>query len=642
MTTTTTHGRTLMTVLALLCGVLAATLAALTPHPGAHAEGPAAETDYSRMILVLDSSGSMAEPAGSTTKIEAAKQALGTVVEGLPDEAYVGLRVYGATVFSREDKGACTDSQLVVGPGTDNRAELAAALETYEPYGETPIAHALREAARDIGGESSRSIVLVSDGIATCDPDPCVVAGELAEQGIDLQINVVGLAVDADARAQLRCIAAKGNGTYYDADDADDIVESLDLAAMRSLRQFALEGVPVEGGTESAPTPVQPGLWSDAIGTTDEEAERWFSYTRTMPGSTVRFGLTSLGGKKGTWDTALISASTAEGDGCGSDSGFKNINAGELLGVELLVGGSQGSEACAEAETVLVSVSRSLRGLGEAEAPFVLQVVEEPPVDADSPGSTESAPDQPFRAPKVTAATTEVAPGSSFGTAPEITDGVYEGAIVPGETQAFRIPVGYGQTLSARVRTPAASPSLYKHTGALGPYASLQLFSPMRGDAVARGEGIDPTGFAAASEPQVLTAQTPQVRYSNRDSSMLLGASLSGDYYVVLAADADADDEGYEMPYTLEVQVHDEEAGAPTYSEGEVLGLGGVEEVVAAAQDADSEAESEPAATEEKSPTGQDEAQGPGALTWLAAAGLGLVAVGCLVAAVVLVRRSRT
>ena len=46
------------------------------------------------------------------------------VVDGLPDEARVGLRVYGAEVFERTDPGACTDSQLVVPIGTDNRPEL--------------------------------------------------------------------------------------------------------------------------------------------------------------------------------------------------------------------------------------------------------------------------------------------------------------------------------------------------------------------------------------------------------------------------------------------------------------------------------------------------------------------------------------
>ena len=66
------------------------------------------------MMLVLGASGSMAEPAaGGQAKIDAAKSALTAVVDALPDEQPVGLRVYGATVFSASEPGACTDSQKV-------------------------------------------------------------------------------------------------------------------------------------------------------------------------------------------------------------------------------------------------------------------------------------------------------------------------------------------------------------------------------------------------------------------------------------------------------------------------------------------------------------------------------------------------
>ena len=310
-----------LSFLAALALLALGTALGVTPSHATDGSVTASDTDsdYARMILVLDSSGSMAEPAGGgATKIEAARQALGTVVDGLPDEAYVGLRVYGATVFSRDQKGACTDSQLVVDPATDNRDELRTALAQYEPYGETPIGFALRKAAGDIGGESTRSIVLVSDGIATCEPDPCVVAGELAQQGIDLQIDVVGLSVDAKARAQLRCVAAKGNGTYYDADDADDIVESLQTATDRALRPFDLDGTPLAGGSAVDPTPVDVGLWSDSVGTTSRDAERWFSYTRTIPGSTVRVGISSLGGDPEEWDTVKLATSTPDGDAAAS------------------------------------------------------------------------------------------------------------------------------------------------------------------------------------------------------------------------------------------------------------------------------------------------------------------------------------
>ena len=66
----------------------------------AHADG-----DAGRMVLVLDSSGSMKDPAqGGMTKIDAAKKSLTGVIQNLPVDAQVGLRVFGATV---ENRGTC-------------------------------------------------------------------------------------------------------------------------------------------------------------------------------------------------------------------------------------------------------------------------------------------------------------------------------------------------------------------------------------------------------------------------------------------------------------------------------------------------------------------------------------------------------
>lgn len=83
---------------------------------------PAAAATDGKLVLVLNSSGSMAQRIGGDSKISIAKHALNTVVDHLPTGAQVGLRVYGATVLKRSDTGACTDSQVVVPIGTDNRA----------------------------------------------------------------------------------------------------------------------------------------------------------------------------------------------------------------------------------------------------------------------------------------------------------------------------------------------------------------------------------------------------------------------------------------------------------------------------------------------------------------------------------------
>ena len=93
--------------------------------------------------------------------------------ELVPADQQVGLRVYGATVFDKDDAGACTDSQLQVPLGTDNQDAMRAAVAEYRPYGETPIGYALQEAGKDLGDSGRRNILLVSDGVPTCQPPPC-------------------------------------------------------------------------------------------------------------------------------------------------------------------------------------------------------------------------------------------------------------------------------------------------------------------------------------------------------------------------------------------------------------------------------------------------------------------------------------
>ena len=85
-----------------LVGLLLATavLVGLAPLP-AQAEDPV------RMVFVLDSSGSMKEKTpGGEVKIDAAKKALNQVVGQIPSNFAVGLRLFGAKVFSRDDKGS--------------------------------------------------------------------------------------------------------------------------------------------------------------------------------------------------------------------------------------------------------------------------------------------------------------------------------------------------------------------------------------------------------------------------------------------------------------------------------------------------------------------------------------------------------
>ena len=221
MTITTTICR-VITRLRSAAGLLS-TLAALTMlgAPPASADEPTAK-EPPKVELVLDVSGSMrAADIGGRSRISVAQQSFGEVVDALPAETQLGIRVLGASYPGTSKVLGCQDSQQIVPVGPVDRVEAKTAIATLRPTGWTPVGLALREAAKDLGtGETTRRIVLITDGEDTCSPpDPCEVARELAAQGTHLVVDTLGLTLDDKVRRQLTCIAAATGGTVHGGSD---------------------------------------------------------------------------------------------------------------------------------------------------------------------------------------------------------------------------------------------------------------------------------------------------------------------------------------------------------------------------------------------------------------------------------------
>jgi hypothetical protein len=202
------------------------------------------------MLLVLDASGSMLIDDGTgRPKIDAAKEALNTLVNALPDGAPVGLRVYGATVPNTDKVNGCRDTQLVAPIAPLNKSALQQAINSFQAVGFTPIAYALEQGFNDLPPEGARTLVLVSDGEETCDRDPCQVARDLKARGADFVVEPVGFQVDDATRAQLQCIAQATGGTYRDAANAADLAARLQEISQRALREYQTAGGEIVGGT---------------------------------------------------------------------------------------------------------------------------------------------------------------------------------------------------------------------------------------------------------------------------------------------------------------------------------------------------------------------------------------------------------
>ncbi|MFJ2821987.1 hypothetical protein ACIO7M_12855 [Streptomyces toxytricini] len=223
-----------------------------------------------RIDLVLDLSGSMNEnDAGGQTRLAAARQAVTRIIDTAPEQAPLGLRVYGATYPGQDKKQGCADTQQVL-PVTPMdktaRADAKKQVAGFKAVGFTPIGVSLREAAKDLGPSGERRIILVSDGEDTCaPPPPCDVARELKAQGVDLAVDVIGFRTPSSARSQLKCIAGATGGSYADAGDADSLTANLSTLFRKEWRTYHATGKPVEGslaGCQDAPL-VAPGQYLD-------------------------------------------------------------------------------------------------------------------------------------------------------------------------------------------------------------------------------------------------------------------------------------------------------------------------------------------------------------------------------------------
>lgn len=246
------------------CGALAAPAAGQEEER----ETPAAG-DQPAVLLLVDASKSMAKDSGDgRSRMDVTKEAVRKLVDGLPSSAQLGVRAYGSRVSESTRRAGCRDTRQLVPVGPLDGDALTEAVDALEPTGRTPIGRSLRLAPDDFpAGATKRTVVLLSDGGDNCaPPDPCKVASQVARQGVELSIQVVGLQVADSARRQLRCIAEAGGGSYVDAGDADELLEELRAALARAFRSYEPTGKPVSGVVDPASAPtITPGEYLDTV-----------------------------------------------------------------------------------------------------------------------------------------------------------------------------------------------------------------------------------------------------------------------------------------------------------------------------------------------------------------------------------------
>ncbi len=206
-----------------------------------------AKAHFPEVMIILDGSGSMWGQVGGESKIAAAKKVLTQLVPSLPEEVRTGLAVYG-----HREKGRCDDIEIVIPAGSQDRGLLLSRIQEISPKGMTPIADSVTLVVNGLKGkENETTIILVSDGEETCNPDPCAVVRELKKSGIPFILHVVGFDVNSAQQQQLSCLAQAGGGVYFEASNATDL-----LAAFQSMQQEVVKKVAFEKAKTTKKTAV--------------------------------------------------------------------------------------------------------------------------------------------------------------------------------------------------------------------------------------------------------------------------------------------------------------------------------------------------------------------------------------------------
>ena len=185
----------------------------------------------SPILFIYDASGSMWGQLQGKTKKEIASEVLSTTVNKLPSNQHVGLIAYG-----HRKKGDCNDIEFLIDLKNTSKDKVTKAVTNINSLGKTPLARSATLAINSLRETKTKAtIILITDGIESCDGNICDIVKAAKTEGIDFKLHIVGFGLKEGETEQLKCAAKAGDGRYYDADDASALNDGLTEATSETI-----------------------------------------------------------------------------------------------------------------------------------------------------------------------------------------------------------------------------------------------------------------------------------------------------------------------------------------------------------------------------------------------------------------------
>jgi len=191
------------------------------------------EMPNSPIIFIYDASGSMWGELEGETKRSIARSVLSETITQLPEEQQIGLVAYG-----HRKQGDCKDVEFLVEVSNTDKSKITTALKSVKSLGKTPLAYSALQVINKLkAGKIKATIILLTDGIESCDGNLCEVIATAKKEGVEFKLHIVGFGLKSEEGEQLKCATQAGEGAYFDANNSEGLAESLNQATSNTIDQ---------------------------------------------------------------------------------------------------------------------------------------------------------------------------------------------------------------------------------------------------------------------------------------------------------------------------------------------------------------------------------------------------------------------
>ncbi len=182
------------------------------------------------LMILLDASGTMTSPGTpgtSHSKFDEVRTALNELLQNLPADIAIGLRIVGGTASSD-----CYTSYLYMVPTPGYRSQLQDYLASIRPAGSRALYQGIEDSLADLGRSTAgidRILLVITDGGDDCDRDFSILARTYSYSPDSPRIVIYGLDLSLKVSEDLSELVAATGGRIADLDSIQDLPTELRL-----------------------------------------------------------------------------------------------------------------------------------------------------------------------------------------------------------------------------------------------------------------------------------------------------------------------------------------------------------------------------------------------------------------------------